>query len=155
MKKKYLPVSIDITNQKILVLGGDTAAFNKVKILLRSLAEVEVVARKVVPEITALKIPVKIKSYEPSDLDGYLMVYSCLNDEILDRQVVADARKKGILVNIHDKPALCQFISPAIFRWKHMTVSVASDGQNVYQSIRLRNHLQNYLSKKIEKIIEL
>ena len=153
--KKYLPISIDITDQKVLVLGGDKSAWNKIKILHRFGVEVDVVSRKVIDPVKELGVKYTIKNYEPSDLEGYLMVYSCLNNEQIDRQVVADAKAKGILVNVHDKPALCQFISPAVYQYENMTVAVASNGQNVYHSIKLRNHLRDYLTANIKKIIDL
>jgi len=155
MEKKYLPISIEITNEKILVLGGDQSALNKIKILHRFGAHVEVISRKIIDEIKQLNIPFKEKNYEPSDLNGFLMVYSCMNNTEVDKQILNHAKALGILANIHDKPDLCQFISPAVYQFKNMTVAVASKGQNVFNSIKLRNHLAEYLNENIEKIIEL
>ena len=155
MNRKFLPVSIDITNEKILVLGGDQNALKKILILLRFGALVDVVSRKVNEEIKLLGVKHQIKHYEPSDLEGYLMVYSCLNNVAIDRQIQLDAKTYGTLVNIHDKPQYCQFISPAIFQHRYLTVAVASNGQNVYNSIKLRDHLSSYLNENIQKIIDL
>jgi siroheme synthase-like protein len=121
MTRKYLPISIDITNEKILVLGGDKSAASKISILQGFGAEVEVVSRKIITELKALSVEVKLKNYEANDLNGYLMVYSCLNNHELDKQIVA----------------------------------VASSGQNVHNSIKLRDHLQTYLKETIEKIITI
>lgn len=155
MEKKYLPISVDITQAKILVLGGDQSAQNKVKILQRFNADVEIVTRKIIDTLKDSGIKYRLKNYEASDLDGYFMVYSCLNNEELDKQIVSDAKAKGILVNIHDKPAICQFISPAVYQHENMTVAVSSNGKNVFNSIRLRDHLREYLNKNIQKIIKL
>lgn len=100
MKKQYLPISIDITNEKILVLGGDSSALNKIKILQRFGANIEVISKHVIAEIKHLKIKTTIKEYEPSDLEGYLMVYSCLNNAKLDQQIVSDAKARGDTGNI-------------------------------------------------------
>lgn len=155
MSRKFLPISVDITDQKILVLGGDERALKKIKILQRFGANVEVLSRKFIPEILQLGIPTFQKSYEPSDLEGYLMVYSCLNNDELDVQVLQDASHTGLLVNIHDKPHLCQFISPAVYQHKNMTVAVASNGENVFNSIKLRDYIKHHLNEKIQNIIDL
>lgn len=155
MNRKFLPISIDITDQKILVLGGDESALKKIQILQRFDAKIEVLSRKFIPEILQLDLPTHQKNYTPSDLEGYLMVYSCLNNDELDRQVVNDAKQAGVLVNIHDKPALCQFISPAVYQHEKMTVAVASNGENVFSSIKLRNYLQQHLNDNIQNIIDL
>jgi precorrin-2 dehydrogenase / sirohydrochlorin ferrochelatase len=155
MERKYLPVSIDITGARILVLGGDEQAFKKIQILRRFGATVEVVSRRIEDSIIKLGIPCKLKQYDASDLDGCLLVYSCLNNEESDLQVLADAAARGILCNIHDQPELCRFISPAVYQYHNMTVAVASNGLNVHNSIRLRDHLATYLNEHIQKIIEL
>lgn len=154
MKKKYLPISIDITDEKILVLGGGKDAVSKISILQRFGANIEVIARSVCDEIQKLGVNYTLKNYEAADLNPYLMVYSCIDDAAIDRQIVADAKERGVLLNIHDKPALCQFISPAVYQKENITVAVSSNGENVFHSIKLRNHLRDYLNKNIHKIID-
>lgn len=154
MKKRYLPISIDITNKKILIVGGGESAFKKGKILKRFEADIEFVAIEVCENIKKTDWKYTEKEYSSDDLDGFLMVYSCINNAEIDKQIVIDARAKGVLVNIHDKPELCQFISPAVYQYKNMTVSVSSNGEDVAKSIRLRNYLKENLDDKIESIIE-
>ena len=116
MSQNFLPISIDISKPKILVLGGGQDAWKKIKILQRFDAQVEVIAKQVCDEIKESGINFIEAPYDKKYLNGYLMLYSCLNDDELDRQIVKDGKEAGVLVNIHDKPALCQFVSPAIYR---------------------------------------
>lgn len=141
----YLPISIDIADQKILIIGGGQSALKKIRILQRFGAQIEVVAENILDEIFSMGIRCYLKPYEKSDLNGYLMLYSCTNNETLDRQIVKDAKAAGVLVNIHDKPSLCQFVSPAIYKKGNISVAVSSNAEDVYESIRLRNLIQDYL----------
>jgi precorrin-2 dehydrogenase/sirohydrochlorin ferrochelatase len=145
MAKKFLPISLDISDQKILVIGGGKNALKKILILNRFGAQIEVIAEKIIDEVYATVSTCFQKSYEKSDLKGYLMLYSCTNNEELDRQIAQDGREAGVLVNIHDNPALCQFVSPAIYQNENISVAVSSNAENVYESIRLRNQIQEYL----------
>ncbi len=154
MKRKYLPISLDITNQKILIIGAGKSAFSKANILKRFDAEIEFVALEICDEIKESGWTYFQKSYEPSDLEGYIMVYSCSNNQKLDCQIRRDAKSKGVLCNIHDKPKMCQYVSPAVYQYKNMTVAVASNGQDVFKSIKLRNHLRDYLNENIEDILD-
>lgn len=147
MSKNYLPVSIDISDQKILIIGGGQSALKKIRILQRFGAELEVVAENIIAEILSVGITCYQKRYEKSDLKGYLMLYSCTNNIDLDRQIAIDGREAGVLVNIHDNPSLCQFISPAIYQDGNITVAVSSNAQDVYESIRIRNLIQEFLGK--------
>ncbi|HZL08426.1 MAG TPA: NAD(P)-dependent oxidoreductase [Prolixibacteraceae bacterium] len=145
MTRKFLPISIDISDRKILIIGGGQSALKKIRILQRSGAQLEVVAENVIDEVIATGIVCYRKKYEKSDLKAYLMLYSCTNNEILDQQILEDGKEAGVLVNIHDKPALCQFVSPAIYQDGIITVAVSSNAENVYESIRVRNLIQEFL----------
>ena len=147
MKKNYLPILIDISDQKILIVGGGQSALKKIRILQRFDANLEVVAENMIDEILSIGIPCYKKRYEKSDLKGYLMLYSCTNNEKLDQQIAREGKEAGVLVNIHDNPPLCQFVSPAIYKEGPITVAVSSNAQDVYESIRLRNLVQEYLEK--------
>jgi siroheme synthase-like protein len=141
----FLPISIDVSGQKILIIGGGQSALKKIRILQRFDVFPEVLAENIIDEILVSGISWARKSYEKSDLKGYLMVYSCTNNEILDRQIALDAKEAGVLVNIHDNPSLCQFVSPAIYQDGPIRVAVSSNAEDVYESIRIRNLIQEYL----------
>ena len=152
MNKNFMPISIDISGRKILIIGGDKSAFKKLKILQRFNAEVEVLAKEVCPEIKESGVRFIEAEYHKKFLPGYLMLYSCTNNEDLDQQILLDGQAVGVLVNIHDKPALCQFVSPAIYKSGNVSVAVSSNGENVYESIRIRNLIQDYLQHKENQI---
>ncbi|WP_372771965.1 bifunctional precorrin-2 dehydrogenase/sirohydrochlorin ferrochelatase [Mangrovibacterium sp.] len=154
MERKYLPISLDITNQKILIIGAGESAYKKGLILKRFNADIEFVALEICEEIRNSGWPYKQKAYEADDLDGYILVYSCSNNQKLDCQIRRDANQKRVLCNIHDKPKMCQYVSPAVYQYKNMTVAVASNGKDVYKSIKLRNHLRDYLDEHMEKILD-
>jgi siroheme synthase-like protein len=151
MKKNYLPIAINIAGEKILIIGGGQSAWNKIKILKRFNADIEVVALEVIDEIKKSGIPYKIKAYEKSDLKGYLMFYSCTNNLDLDAQIAKDGKEAGVLVNIHDQPALCQFVSPAIYQDGDIRVAVSSNATDVFASIRIRNEIKEFLETKVNK----
>ena len=148
MKKNFMPVSIDISNQKILLIGGGNSAFKKLKILQRFNAEVEVLGLEICKKIKDSGVKYFESAYRKEKLKGYFMLYSCTNNYELDKQILADGKEMGVLVNIHDKPELCQFVSPAIYKKGKMTVAVASNGENVYESIRLRNTIREFLTEE-------
>ena len=126
-------------------MAGGQSALKKIRILQRSGANIEVVAGNIIDEVYASGVICHLKKYEKSDLNGYLMLYSCTNNETLDKQIAEDGREAGVLVNVHDNPTLCQFVSPAIYRDGNLSVAVSSNAENVYEAIRVRNLIQEYL----------
>lgn len=146
--KNFLPISLDISNQKILIIGGGSSAFKKLKLLQRFDAEIEVVALKVSDDIKTSGVRYYERAYDKALLKNYLMLYSCSNNRKLDEQILKEGKEAGVLVNIHDQPDLCEFVSPAIYKNDNITVAVGSNAQDVYSSIRIRNDIATFLEDK-------
>lgn len=146
MKKNFLPISIDISNKKILIIGGGESAYKKLMILKRFNAVVDVIALNICEKIKQSGVQYVETGYKRELLKGYVMLYSCTNNFDLDKQILADGKEMGVLVNIHDKPDLCQFVSPAIFQKENFTVAVGSNAENVYEAINLRNIIGEFLN---------
>jgi siroheme synthase-like protein len=139
---RFLPVSINITDKKILLVGGGKVAFHKAGILSRFTDNAVVISPEFQEGFTGLPFTLIRKRYEPADLTGAFLVYVCTGDPSLNEQIKADCEKQGILASVCDNPALCDFVSPAIYRKGNMTVAVSSNAQNVRQSIDVRNQIQ-------------
>lgn len=146
-QKNYLPIALNIAGSKILVIGGGRSAWKKIQILKRFDAEIEVIALQVCNEIAESDIRFRLKAYEKKDLDGFLMLYSCTNNRELDQQIARDGRQAGVLVNIHDRPELCQFVSPAIYQKEKLRIAVSSNASDVYASIRTRDEIRAYFEQ--------
>ena len=139
---QFLPISLNVTGKKILMVGGGKIATHKATIMQRFVDNVTVVAPEISPEIEALGYTLIRKEYEASDLDGFFLVYVVTADHELNKQIKRDAEERGILASVCDAPLLCDFVSPAIHKEGHITVSVGSNAQNVYQSVDIRNQIK-------------
>ena len=143
---KFIPVSLNISDKKILIIGGGKVAAKKIKILEQFTNEITVIATNICKEIKKGKINCREKRYHKSDLAGYHIIYACTNNERLNRRIRMDCVDMGKLINVVDNPALSDFVSPAIFTKDQMTVAVGSNAQNVIKSIELRNKINDYLN---------
>ncbi|MCU4175617.1 precorrin-2 dehydrogenase/sirohydrochlorin ferrochelatase family protein [Carboxylicivirga sp. N1Y90] len=139
----FLPISIDIARESILIIGGGKVAIHKIESLEKFTHNIKIIASDVLPEIRERKfIEIVEKAYEPEDLKGHLLVYAATNNHELNSQIREDALNYRCLVNVVDKPDNCDFISPAIYRQKNMTVAVSSNGENVYAAIEWRDKVK-------------
>jgi precorrin-2 dehydrogenase/sirohydrochlorin ferrochelatase len=141
----FLPVSINITDKKILIIGGGRIAHHKIGFLEQFTKNITVIGIEVLDDIKDRGIGYFEKPYEKDDLKGFFLIYACTNILGLNRQVKNDAEELGILCNVVDNPKLCDFVSPAIYKHGIYTVSVGSNAQDVYKSIEIRNKIKEYL----------
>jgi precorrin-2 dehydrogenase/sirohydrochlorin ferrochelatase len=145
MKQRFMPISIDVANKKVLLIGGGKVALHKIESLKNYADNIVVIAKEVDEKIKESGCCFIEKEYEASDLEGSVLVYACTNIRELNQQIKNDAHKLGLLVNVVDKPDECDFVSPAIYRNKNISVAVSSNGQNVYKSIEVRNAIREFL----------
>jgi siroheme synthase-like protein len=148
----FLPISINITNKKILLIGGGKVATHKGQIIARFAQNVTVIAPEFTDEIKQLPFSFIQKTFDPTDLIGFFLVYVCTGDHELNQQIKEYASELGILTSVCDAPLLCDFVSPAIHKSGHITISVASNAQDVYKSVDLRNQITELINQGIIKI---
>jgi precorrin-2 dehydrogenase/sirohydrochlorin ferrochelatase len=142
---RFLPVSLNINKKHILIIGGGKTALQKLRMVRRFVRRITVCAAEICPEIAASGATLLRQSYTPKILRGYFLVYACTNDRVLNARIKKDAAKHGALVNVVDDPANCDFISPAVYKKRNMTVAVSSDGSNVKKSVAWRNKIRELL----------
>lgn len=148
LNKIFLPVSVDITDKTILILGGGNSAYKKIKILSKYTDSFFVVAKEICQDIIDSGIPYDVKNIEEKDLDDYQILYSCTNDKALNKKIVNWGHQRGILVNIHDDPELCDFISPAVYKQNNITVSVSTNGEDALLSIAIRDRIKKLIESE-------
>ena len=146
----FLPISVKLTNKKILVIGGGRIASHKINFLEQFTRNISVVALEVSDNIKSKSYSFIEKHYEKSDLEGAFLVYACTDIRELNQQIKNDAETLGILTNVVDDPGLCDFISPAIYKRGHITIAVGSNGQEVRRAIAVRNQIREDLESNDE-----
>ena len=150
---EFLPISINISGKKILIIGAGHVALQKVKTLQHFNASITIIGKKVNPELQATKnINLNKKRYEPADLQGAFMVYACTNDRRTNEAIRRDCEERNILVNVADRPKSGDFVSPAIHKKEDITVAVGSNGNSPARSVKIRNLIKNHLEIKREQI---
>lgn len=146
---KFLPISINISGKKLLIIGGGKIAYQKLKSLKLFTRNITVLAPSVSAEIKKSGVSFIEKKYSARYLRGHFIAYACTDDRALNARIGREAREKGLLVNVADDPENCDFISPAIFKKGIMTVAVSSDGKNVKKSVELRNRISGWAGTKV------
>jgi siroheme synthase-like protein len=150
----FLPVSVNITHKKIVLIGGGKVAFHKASILSGFTDTARIIAPEFHPGFYSLPFTLVKKPYDPKDLEDAFLVYICTECKELNALIKAECEKRNLLANVCDTPMLCDFISPAVHKDGNITISVSSNAQNVRQSIRIRNRIKALVEEGILKINE-
>ncbi len=147
-QKTYLPVTLDLTGKTILLVGSGESALKKLKILLRFTCDIVVLAETPLAAFLETGVPVIQEAYHKKYLEGKHVVYASTDNLELDTLIMDDCHNQRILVNVHDRPDLCDFVSPAVYQNGNVTVAVGSNATNVFQSIEIRNRIATFLENE-------
>lgn len=138
----FLPININIEGKKIVIVGGGRVGLHKATILSRFTDEATIVSPQFKEGFESLPFTLVQKSYEPSDLEGALLVYVCTENAELNEQIKRDAEERHVLASVCDSPKLCDFTSPAIFREGNLAVAVSSNATDVRLAMRIRDSIR-------------
>jgi siroheme synthase-like protein len=138
----FLPVSVNITNKKILIIGGGKVGYHKATVLSEFTDNVTVISPEFQDGFEGLPFTLMKKEYEKKDLEGVFLVYICTENEKLNVRIKNDAGTLRIPACVCDHPALCDFISPAIYKEGNVTIAVSSNARDVRRSIAIRDGIR-------------
>jgi precorrin-2 dehydrogenase / sirohydrochlorin ferrochelatase len=157
--KAYYPVYLDLAGRPCVVIGGGKVAERKVATLLKYGADVTVIAPEVMPAIETLVdedlIILERRGYVRGDLAGAFVVICATDSEEINRAVYSEAEEMGVLVNVVDVPALCNFIVPSIVRRGGLQIAISTGGAAPAVAKRVRKRLQEEFGEEWGPYVEL
>jgi len=155
----YLPLFIDLKSKNVLVIGAGEVAFNKIKLLLRAAAKVNVIAKELSLEVKLLLREKKInwlsKKFDLIYLRKIFLVISATNDTKLNEYIFKQCNKRCLLVNIVDDKAKCSFIFPSIIDRSPVIVAMSSGGTAPVLLRLLREKIEAMLPIKLGDVAKI
>jgi len=137
------PIVLNLSGRRALVVGGGEVALRKARALADAGAQVRVVAPKLLSAFAEDgRFECIAARYEKRHLEGARVVVAATDDEAVNRQVAQDARAAGVLVNVVDRPELCDFIVPAQVRRGDLLIAISTSGAAPALAKRLRERLE-------------
>jgi siroheme synthase-like protein len=159
MGHRFLPISVSLKDRPCLVVGGGPVALRKVESLLEYDTEITVVAPDVHEKLEyhakRQRIILHRREYRSPEAAAYGLVISASDDVSLNERVYRDTRGRGVLINVADDPAHCDFIFPAVLRRDCLTAAISTDGKAPFVSAHLRLVLDNIFPGHWERLMKL
>jgi siroheme synthase-like protein len=161
-KNRLFPVFLKLENLQLLVVGGGYVGFEKLNAVLQNApaAPVKLVAREISDQIRLLasahpSVVLVEKDYENTDMDEIIdLVIAAVNDPELSSRVQSDAKAKRRLVNVADKPHLCDFYLGSVVQKGSVKLAISTNGKSPTVAKRLREVLEDLLPDEMESLLE-
>ena len=152
MANKFFPVSIDLNNKNVLIIGAGKIALRKIETLLNYNCNIIVITKEILEEkFLELEKNNKIKifknqEFEEKFLENIFLVITATDNEILNKEISQLCMSKNILVNnVTSKDDMnVRFMS--IYEKDDIQIAISANG-NPKKAVEIKNKLKDIFEK--------
>ncbi|SEH13758.1 uroporphyrin-III C-methyltransferase / precorrin-2 dehydrogenase / sirohydrochlorin ferrochelatase [Sphingopyxis sp. YR583] len=123
---EQLPVFLNLRGRTVVLVGEGEAADAKARLIARA-------GGRIVPK------------WE----EGATIAFVALDDDGEARAVAATLRARGLLVNVVDRPGLCDFTTPAIVDRAPVTIAIGTGGASAGLAKAVRQRIEALLPARL------
>ena len=152
MANKFFPVSIDLNNKNVLVIGAGKVALRKIETLLNYNCNINVITKEILEEkFLELEKNNKIKifknqEFEEKFLENIFLVVVATDNEVLNKNISQLCMSKNILVNnVTSKDDMnVRFMS--IYEKDDIQIAISANG-NPKKTVEIKNKIKDIFEK--------
>jgi uroporphyrin-III C-methyltransferase/precorrin-2 dehydrogenase/sirohydrochlorin ferrochelatase len=133
---------IKLKPKKVLLIGGGVVAKQKADVLTKQNIPFDIVTLK-----NNTPYPAKIKEFEISDTNGYDVVIDATGCDKVTNTLLEN---KNFLLNVVDKPEVCDFYFGSIAKKGDISVLVSSNGKSPRLTQVIRDRIEKILPNNFE-----
>lgn len=157
---QLFPVFLKLENMRVLLVGGGNVGLEKLNAILHNspATQVRLVAININDQVRTLaakhtNVLLEEKEFEPHDLDDAQVVIVAVNDRAASERISQLARQKGKLVNVADKPELCDFYLSSIVQKGNLKIAISTNGKSPTLAKRLKDVFNEMLPDKLDEVL--
>lgn len=156
---KTFPMFLRMSNRRVIIVGGGEQAVQKVRLILKTEAQIIVVADMLEPELHALAQDGRIiwdcSAINAATFTDSALVFiatGCTRDDIAAHSI---AKAAGALVNVVDQPDLCDAITPSIVDRDPIVVAIGTEGTAPVLARQIKTRMEQILEPRLGDLAAL
>jgi len=158
---RLFPVFLKLESLSVLIVGGGNIGLEKLSALLSNapLTNIKLVSISICDEIRKLaidypNIELKERVFLPADADERDIVIIAIDDKNESIQIKEIVKAKGKLVNVADKPELCDFYMGSIVQKGNLKIGISTNGKSPTVAKRLKELFNDLLPEEIDQLLD-
>jgi len=161
MSNSLYPIFLKLENLSLLIIGGGKVALEKLESVLGNSPDtsIKLVAKEIIPEISTLQhqfsnITLHERAYDDHDFNDMDLAIIAVNDVLLAGEIREKAQEKNVLVNIADKPDLCDFYLGSIVKKGSLKIAISTNGKSPTIAKRLRETFTEVIPDEMDHVLD-
>ncbi len=123
-----LPLIVEVTGRRVLVVGGGMVGLRKAAQLVDEGAVVTIIATEVLGPVPDGVAEVLVRPFSPGDLEGFVFVVAATANGEVNDLIEAEARERSTLINVVDDLTRGDTYFAALHRQGDVIVAVSTSG---------------------------
>ena len=156
---RHLPIFLELTGRPAMVVGGGVVAARRAEALTKAGARVTTFATALTDDFRGLldapNFRHEARDPGPKDFEGSALCFVATDDERLAAEARAAAKSAGALVNVADRPLLCDFIMPSIVDRSPLVIAISTGGASPILGRMLKARLESLIPAAYGRLARL
>ena len=156
---RYYPINLDLSGRCVVIVGGGAVAARKALRLIDAGARLRVVSPCLEERLAGLAAAGDLehleRNYRHGDLEGALLAFAATDEAEVNRAVAAEARERGILVDVVAAPREGDFTTPALLCRGDLLVTASTGGASPGLARRIISELEPLFGAEYAQSVSL
>ncbi|MEP6583257.1 MAG: TSUP family transporter [Ginsengibacter sp.] len=155
------PVFLKLETLRLLIIGGGNVALEKLTRVFENSPStfIHLVSITINDEIYKLSkgipnIIIEERAYTFADIEEADIIIAAVNNIDTSAQIRQDAHHKGKLVNVADKPDLCDFYLSSIVTKGNLKIAISTNGKSPTIAKRLKEQINEMMPAEIDNVLQ-
>ncbi len=155
------PIFLKLEQLRLLIVGGGAVGLEKLNAVIANApaTKIKLVAKSINENIKVLakknnNIELTEKPYQVEDLNDIDLVIVAVNDPAISQLIQKDAKEKGTLINVADKPELCDFYLGAVVKKGNLKIAISTNGKSPTIAKRLKEIYADSLPDQVDDLLD-
>lgn len=161
MSNSLYPIFLKLEELSLLIIGGGKIALEKLESILGNSPNtfIKLVAKEIIPEIRSLQtqfpnLTLYERPYTIYDFKDADLAIIAVNGIVTAGQIKNQAFQHHVLVNVADKPDLCDFYLGSIVKKGSLKIAISTNGKSPTIAKRLRETFTEVIPHEMDLVLE-
>ena len=158
---RLFPVFLKLENLSVLIVGGGKIGLEKLTAILSNASQtkIKLVSITISEDIRNLSltypsIELNERVFLPEDVDDSDVVIIAIDDKKESKRIRDVVKEKKKLVNVADKPELCDFYMGSIVQKGNLKIGISTNGKSPTIAKRLKDLFNELLPEEIDDLLD-
>ncbi|MFD0979497.1 siroheme synthase CysG [Tropicimonas aquimaris] len=155
---KNFPMFLRMDGRRVVICGGGGEAARKTRLVLKTEAEIVVLAPELDPELSGLVASgraVHHPALREDTFDRAALAFVATGCPGLDAALADAARRAGAVVNVVDRPGMCDAFTPSIVDRDPVVVAIGTEGAAPVLGRAIKTEVETMLPPRLGPFVAL